>query len=195
MELKKSIFIIIVVVATIYGLKYTQDTKFEDSEIASFEYVDWQTKTFDDIGIEVELPFEMEAMKIDLPPALRENIKEMINYNFNSTPVSLFISRLVANDGISGDLDKAAEGAIAEFSETQDMSDLVYTVSEIYEQDMNGRRVDGTFQMKGRPAEITAKIFSSGTRLYQIVLLKMSHQENMEVADKIFNSLNINKWK
>jgi hypothetical protein len=109
MNSKKIISIVVFILAFIVG-KLAYDEFFKESDIASFELSDWGNRNY--LSAQFESPFELSTMEVPLPPSIKQYVKSMENYMYESNPISLMISRVEYVEGTSVDLDGTVKGAI-----------------------------------------------------------------------------------
>lgn len=185
----KTIVSILLFIAGIIGGKYVYDTLFGQSEIASFEDSDW-TRT-ECLGVRFEVPFELSDMDLDLPESVRQYIKVMNNYQYESKSISLFISNAEYNTGVKANIDGAVNGAVRSMEAQKGVSDFTYTVKNIEKNSIEGRLIEGTCKIKGLNAEFVGEIYLRNLKLLQILAMNLSHTENREVRDRIMKSMKV----
>jgi len=188
MNSKKIISIIVFILAAIGG-KLAYDEFFKESEIVSFELSDWSIRSY--LGAQFESPFELSTMEVPLPPSVKQYVKVMENYKYESNPISLVISRAEYVEGISVDLDGAVKGSNQNMSASKEISDYSYESKPINKNLLEGRLVNGTCKVKGKEAEFIAEYYKSDLKLMWVCCLYLKHDENRDIKDRIMNSLKI----
>jgi hypothetical protein len=185
----KHILTIILFVVGFIGGKYAWNKLFSESEIVSFEDSDWGRKQI--LGVQFESPFELSETEVELPPSVKQYVKLMKTYQYDSQALSLFISRAEYNDGIATDIDGAVNGAVQNMKASKGVSDFIYTVKPITKNFLAGRLLQGTCKMKGKEAEFIGEIYLKDTKLLQILSFNLNYAENREARGRIMKSMKI----
>ncbi|UYQ93710.1 zinc ribbon domain-containing protein [Chitinophaga horti] len=93
----------------------------------------WKTFTpFTGSNFTIETPVNLTARKYDLPPDVQQHIKDMHAYeNAEKDGMKIAVSKAIYNDGITTDLNGAADGTINSLQQQPDVSQFDFTRQEI----------------------------------------------------------------
>lgn len=188
MTSKRILLILVSILASIGG-KLAYDALFEESEIVSFESLDWRHRNY--IGVEFEAPFELSEVDLELPVHIKPFVQTLATYKYDSKSLSLFISRAEYKEGISTDLNGAVQGATQNMKANDDITDFSFEVKPFSRNFLEGRLVNGTFKVKEKDAEFVAEFYKNGSKLMQILCVNLKYDENREARERIMKSLNV----
>ncbi|RPI02588.1 MAG: hypothetical protein EHM64_13675 [Ignavibacteriae bacterium] len=185
----KHIFTVLFLIIGFIGGKFAYDALFGQSDTANYEETDW-TKSYC-LGVAYEAPFELSLMDLQIPQNVKRYVKEMENYQFESMPITFYISRAEYQVGITPNIDGAVNGSVQSMQVQKGITDFTHNVSTIDKNSMEGRLVKGTCKINGKDAEFIAYTYLKNMKLLQIMIMNLNLPENREVKDRIIKSMRI----
>lgn len=188
MNAKHVIAIVFSIIGIIAG-RYAYQAFFGQSDTVSFEDSDWSRVQY--LGITFDAPFELTPMEVPLPANVKQYVKEMKTYKYETKALGFFISRAEYQGGITPNIDGAVDGAMRNIQATKGVTDFTYTVANNDKNSMAGRLITGTCKVDKKDAEFIAHIYLKDLKLLQIMSMNLKHPENREIRDRIIKSLTI----
>ena len=173
----------------IFAGKLAYDEFFGESEVASFDELDWTPS--DRVGVRYEAPFELAPMDLELPEHIKVYVKEMSSYHYESKPLAFFVSRAEYQPGIKLDIEGAVNGAVQNMQAQKGITEFTYEASKVTKDFIEGRLIKGTCKVNGEDAEFIAQIYIKNVKMLQIITMNLSFPENREIRDRILKSIRI----
>ncbi len=149
----------------------------------------WEVKTFEEAGITIEIPFDLEKADLPLPDDVKKYILEMQTYNHDDEEVSLFLNHIRYNDDVAANVDGAAEGAINNMKITEGIADFSSKISKTTCSSKSARIIEGSLILNGRKAGFMGIIITDGAHLWQVLTNFFSGEKNEKMAERIINSV------
>lgn len=164
---------------------------FSPTEVISVEPSEWKVRNFQNIGLSIESPFELNEGYLELPSEYKSMVKEMKFYQYTSDPFSVNITYALYFDDIVPSLDGAANGAINNMRIAKGVENFTSSISNVNLGEIPGRMIKGSFKIQKQSAEFIGVIYISGLNTWQILCTYLNHSENRVIVNKIITSVKI----
>lgn len=152
---------------------------------------EWKVREIGITGLTLESPFEFRLIKPKMPYELKALIKETYGYEYMTTQFAVMINYMIYLDGIDGNLEEAALGAIKNLKKTDGISDFTYEISDIYKDGLNGKLLKGQYDIKNQRIEFCSVMFVQNPKMWSVICLYVNSEENRKITDKIISSVSI----
>lgn len=154
----------------------------------------WQKAQVGDY-MTVTIPGKFKVTSVNLPEEIRKKIDLMETYtleNANSDEYQCLVTNVIYNKGIMGDLDGAAQGALANMKSQQGVSNFRSGQKKIQRFNMDGALLWGDFTADNQKAIFQAEIFIKRNIMWMVLIIDSSKQKYDKTTQQVFSTLNIN---
>lgn len=169
-------------------LKPSDTLNIEDSE--------WKVRRLADVsGLTFEFPYDLKAKTDPSMEELKSYTKNFFFYIYESDPFVVSVTYIEYLDGLTANLDGAAEGTAQGqkngMSSKSRVEGFTYNIGPADRSGLSGRLLKANYKLDNKEGESRVILLSVDNKLWQVQCLYMNNETNRKIAERIINSVKI----
>lgn len=134
--------------------------------------------------LSLELPAEPRPGSVEVPESLLATIKQAKRYEYSIKGFKVAVWEAVYVDGVTTDIQQAAEGAASDLKQSEGVSEYHDTVTPTALSGRPALMITGSFRRYDEREEIKALLLADGPELWQVIITYPASDRNASVASR-----------
>jgi len=156
---------------------------------------EWVTASYGNPPIRISTPEKLSAtfLEGEEPQNMTQLVKDARSYTYSQgDAMSILVNTVEYRSGVSTSLRGAVEGAVYTLGQQPGVQELTHTVEDIQIQELEGKKVSGSYQIQERRFAFTNLLLADSNHLWQITVIHPQEDENgTTIAERITNSVEV----
>lgn len=155
----------------------------------------WVTATYGEPPIRLSTPEKLQStfLEGEGPQNMTHFVKDARSYTYSrGAALSILVNTVEYRPGVNTSLQGAAEGAIYTLGQQQGVQDLSHETEDVQLDGLNGKKVEGSYQLRERRFAFTNLLLADSSHLWQVTVIHPQDDEHgVAIAERIVASVEI----
>lgn len=155
----------------------------------------WVTETYGEPPIRLSTPEKLRSTFLDGegPQNMKQFIKDARSYTYSKgAALSILVNTVAYQTGVNTNLQGAVEGAIFTLGQQPGIKGLTYETEDVQMNELQGKKVEGTYQVQERAFAFTNLLLTDSSHLWQVTVIHPQGDEHgVAITDRILESVKV----